>query len=165
MKAVCIVAHPDDCLIFARPFILNNKYEWTIVYLTYKESNTRSLEVSAYWNKLGVATKFLGYDDKYEDSVNNAVTFNWTQTHKLIEDLTKDADLLLTHDVDGDYGHIHHKFVHSVVDNIDIPTVFFARTSRCNIEFECEPLNLSEFPVHKETIAMFPDIHIGRYWQ
>ena len=31
IKALCVVAHPDDCVIFAKPFIDTHKqYDWNI---------------------------------------------------------------------------------------------------------------------------------------
>jgi LmbE family N-acetylglucosaminyl deacetylase len=36
MKALCLVAHPDDCVIFAYSYIYNHpEHNWTIGYLTY----------------------------------------------------------------------------------------------------------------------------------
>ena len=164
LKAVCIVAHPDDCLIFARPYILSNPYNWTIVYLTYEHDHPRAVEVANYWNRVGVKTTFLGYLDLPVDFETNTVTFDADQTLAKIKGAVVNAEILLTHDAHGDYGHIHHKFVHSVASQLEIPTVFFARTSHFNIECECTKLELDNFPIHNETLQMFPNIHLGRYY-
>ena len=61
LKALCVVAHPDDCVIFAWPFIeAHPEFEWTIVYLTYTFFDSRAKEIQSYWDKRGITTTFLG---------------------------------------------------------------------------------------------------------
>jgi LmbE family N-acetylglucosaminyl deacetylase len=80
LKALCVVAHPDDCVIFARPFIEQySKFEWTILYLTYTSYDSRAMEMTAYWRKRNVITVNLGFIDDYRDMENNLVSFNTAQ--------------------------------------------------------------------------------------
>ena len=42
MKAVALVAHPDDCIIYASAYMdAHPEYSWTIVYLTHGVAHYR----------------------------------------------------------------------------------------------------------------------------
>ena len=61
MRAVALVAHPDDCVIFAWPFMeAHPEFTWEIVYMTYRPKDARAREVTEYWNRRNIATFFLG---------------------------------------------------------------------------------------------------------
>lgn len=165
MKTLCVVAHPDDCIIFAWPFIETFYYfDWTILYLTYNEQDERAQEVKNFWKRRNVNTYFLGNIDTYLDMENNQISFDTVKATEKIIEFTKDYDIILTHDSAGDYGHIHHKFVHSCVDLTKKAKIFFAKQEESN--FECnrkEVLNLEEIPLHSEVVSGFKDSQIGRY--
>lgn len=165
VKAVAVVAHPDDCLIFARQYIdTHPMWSWSIVYLTYSSTDDRAKEIARYWNSRGVPTTFLGFVDSYLDMENNALSFSTEDAAQAIHNAV-DADVILTHNADGDYGHIHHKFVNEVVSQIDKPKVYFANATQYNIECKAtSKLNFDEFPLHQEVLQMFSDIDIGRYY-
>jgi len=115
MKALCLVAHPDDCVIFAYSYIYNHpEMSWTICYLTYTE-----------------------------------------QAEREIKSIIEPYDLVLTHDEHGDYGHLHHVFVHACAK--DHPgLVTFAKPGQ-GTEYTV-PLNaytLDEFPQHRDVVAGF----------
>jgi LmbE family N-acetylglucosaminyl deacetylase len=160
MKAKAVVAHPDDCVIFAWPFIeAHPQFEWEIVYLTYHDTDPRAKEVRAYWDKRNIPTKFLGFQDDYEDQLTQRLNF-WHGIHAEYEirEACEDAELILTHNADGDYGHIHHKFVHSALELIDIPKVYFASTFNYNTKYVVNTsVNTSELPLHKEVVEGFQD--------
>lgn len=161
MKAVALVAHPDDCVIFARPFIDANKdFDWTIVYLTYSYDDFRSREISKYWNSRNVSTRFLGFIDDYRDMELNEISFSIELAKQQIIKNVDGADIILTHGVDGEYGHIHHKFVNTVADSIDIPKVYFSNSGE---EYVSQALDLEEFPLHRKVIEGFKNRDIGRY--
>jgi LmbE family N-acetylglucosaminyl deacetylase len=166
LKALCAVAHPDDCIIFAWPFIeYAKKFDWTILYLTYSEQDSRAQEVKKFWNNRNIPTKFLGHVDTYKDMESNNLSFDVLTASWQIAGYVKDYDLLLTHDSHGDYGHIHHKFVHDRVIESTKPKVYFANQQEQN--FECRrktPLNLDDLPLHREVISEFDDVETGRYF-
>jgi LmbE family N-acetylglucosaminyl deacetylase len=163
MKAQVLVAHPDDCVIFARPFVdAHPDYEWSIVYLTYDYDDIRSMEISGYWNSRNIPTKFLGFIDDYKDIENNELSFSAELAESAIKQVV-DADLILTHFEDGDYGHIHHKFVNTVANKIDVPKVYFASTFNYTDEYVTTPLDLDQFPLHRTVIEGFKDRDTGRY--
>ena len=77
MKAMVMVAHPDDCVIFAYSFMHQyRQLDWTVCYLTYTESDARGHEFAEFWQRRGVATKFLGYVDDYRDIEANKISFD-----------------------------------------------------------------------------------------
>lgn len=163
MRAQVLVAHPDDCVIFARPFVdTHPEYEWSIVYLTYDYDDLRALEISRYWNSRNIPTKFLGFIDDYRDIENSELSFSAELAESAIKHAV-DADLILTHFEDGDYGHIHHKFVNTVANKIDIPKVYFASTFNYTDEYVTTPLDLDQFPLHRKVIEGFKDRDTGRY--
>lgn len=166
VNAICVVAHPDDCVIFARPFIENYcYYQWTILYLTYCESDSRAQEVAEYWNAQGIKTLFLGFVDDYRDIENKKISFNEDLAKEQIINISKQFDLILTHHQDGEYGHIHHKFVHSCVAGINsLATFYFSPMETAELVFSARStLNLDQFPLHRDVISEFNNIDTGYY--
>lgn len=165
INALCVVAHPDDCVIFAKPFIEQHpQFKWTILYLTYTEYDPRAREMTAYWRKRNVITVNLGFVDDYKDIENNCVSFNSTQAVREISNISSRYDLVLTHNADGDYGHIHHKFVNGAVQSVPKPKVYFANSQHQNMECRAiSDVGLDELPLHRDVISEFENINIGRY--
>lgn len=166
MKAYCAVAHPDDCVIFARPYIdAHPEHNWTIVYLTYMPTDPRAKEVAAYWNARGIKTEFLGFTDDYKDQQTQALNF-WHGIHadNELREACKDAELILTHNEDGDYGHIHHKVVNGAFKLVDTKKVYFASTFNYNVRYMATgELLLDQFPLHRDVIEQFSNINCGLY--
>lgn len=166
VNAYCVVAHPDDCLIFARPYIDHHpEYNWTIVYLTYHASDDRAKEMISYWSKRGVDTHFLGFTDHYQDNETKEFNF-WDPLHAehIIRHACEWADLILTHNADGDYGHIHHSLVHGALCQLDKEQVYFASTFNYNTKYIAKGnLSLNEFPLHRDVLEQFNDINCGLY--
>jgi hypothetical protein len=165
MRAGVIVAHPDDCVIFAWPLMRKLKQlDWTIIYLTYTEAEPRAQEIKRFWDRHEVKTIFLGYVDDYRDIESGNLSFDAESARLDIQDHCRDFDLLLTHNQDGDYGHPHHKFVNMCVIPCPIPKIYFASTFNNNLEIECkEQYDSSCLPLHQEVIEGFVDRFIGRY--
>lgn len=167
MKALCVVAHPDDCVIFAWPFIeQHHTLEWSILYLTYQEGdNFRADEIKAFWNKRSVPVEFLGYVDDYRDMESGNFSFDVGTALLDIMDRCGKNDIILTHAQDGDYGHLHHKFVHNCVIASAKPAVFFASDQDTNLTcVRVEPLDLSEIPLHADVVKDFQNVEIGNYY-
>ena len=166
LKAICVVAHPDDCVIFARPFIERySEFEWTILYLTYSSYDPRAMEMTAYWQRRNVSTVNLGFADDYRDMENNLISFDAAQAQKEIFNISSKYDLVLTHNWDGDYGHIHHTFVSNSVHPVLKPKVYFAKYEQSNMECcAVDDINLTELPLHREVVSGFENINVGRYF-
>jgi hypothetical protein len=165
MKALCMVAHPDDCVIFAHHFIHTHHYDWTIAYLTYDTDSERARELATFWSQRSVPTIFLGCPDQWADTVEQVLHFDVADYQQRIHNLVNQYQLILTHNHYGEYGHIHHKFVHQTVSDTPVPQIYFASDYDCNLELTVTPLpyQLSELPLHQEVLAGIHDLTTARY--
>lgn len=167
MKALCLVAHPDDCVIFGYSYIHNHpEMDWAICYLTYCEWDPRGRELRDFWHKRGIACIFLGYKDDYRDIENKQISFNQDQARGEIGNIIKAYDLVLTHNQLGEYGHLHHVFVHDCAK--DHPgLVTFADLDSGTVTYIVPPgtYDPAELPQHGDVIkTFFPDgIHRNNY--
>ena len=165
MKALCVVAHPDDCIIFAWPFIEQHpKFDWSIVYMTYQECDDRAQEVKTFWNKRDIPVEFLGHTDDYRDMEAGTLSFDEGSALLSIMDRCSKSDIILTHSQDGDYGHIHHKFVHNCVIASGQPAVFFANEQDTTLTcIRVEQLDFAEIPLHVDVVGDFQNLETGNY--
>ena len=167
MKATVMVAHPDDCVIFAYSFM--NHYPqlvWTVCYLTYTEQDVRGREFANFWRQRGVSTKFLGYVDDYRDIEAKEISFDTKAAAKDIKEAIQDQDIVLTHDHNGDYGHLHHVFVNQTVCQNHNQVVCFAGPGQGNVKYAVDPgvYSLDELPLHRDVIAGFHQhTHVNEY--
>ncbi len=156
LKAYAVVAHPDDCLIYAKCLIDNYiTFDWTIVYLTYNNTDLRAVEVSNYWLSRDIKTQFLGFFDMYHDLETEKLNY-WHKDDAIfkIQQACKQADVILTHNKFGEYGHIHHKVVHEAVSVLAQPKIYFADNSFYTDELESKfDLSLNEFPLHHDVLV------------
>lgn len=166
MKALTMVAHPDDCVIFAYSYMYNHpEYEWTICYLTYCDWQPRAQEFRQFWNRRNIPTIFLGYRDDHRDIENKKISFDEAQAGKEIRGIIQNYDLVLTHDENGDYGHIHHIFVNRAT--ADHPhRVTFAGPGQGTVKYTVDSgaYSLDELPLHCDIVASFHgSAHINEY--
>ena len=158
MKALCLVAHPDDCVIFAYSYIHNHpEHVWTIGYLTYTEHDPRGAEMSAFWRRRGIDTIFLGFEDHWHDQEQQQLTC-WDLSYAEVKcwNLAKDYDLVLTHDQHGDYGHIHHRVVHDSVErHHNLVTFAPNEQGTITVSIPAGTYSLNELPQHGAIIAGF----------
>lgn len=157
MKALCLVAHPDDCVIFGLSYIHNHpEHDWTIGYLTYTATDPRGSEMAAFWQRRGIGTVFLGFEDHWHDNEQKQFTC-WTEesAERACWNLARQYDLVLTHDEAGDYGHIHHVLVHQAV-KWHPRLVTFARPGQgVTYSVSTTAYSLDELPLHGNIIAGF----------
>lgn len=167
MNVVIAVAHPDDCVIFAWP-IVNYKPEWTweIVYLTYNATDSRAKEAQAFWHQYNIPTTFLGFEDHYRDLEQKKITtFDEVYANFKMQTALTYADLVVTHNPNGDYGHPHHILVSNAVTASGNPFIYFAGTDNFDLEITGQPqFDTAQWPLHREVIEGFRDRHIGRYY-
>lgn len=167
MKAVLAVAHPDDCVIFGWPIVkAHPEWDWKIVYLTYTRDDPRGREAARFWDKQNIPTVFLGFEDHYRDLEQGYIsTFDTKLASGILKNNLVNTDVIVTHNADGDYGHIHHKFVNNVADEMDAPKIYFAGHENNNLEIKDQPtFDISQWPLHEDVIVGFEDRAIGRYY-
>lgn len=109
-----IVAHPDDESIFAGNELLHEDY--VVIYLTNGTNQTRRREFQRAMQETGDVGIILNYPDK-----TNGERDNWDGVRDAIrEELAdylsaKEWKKIVTHNPDGEYGHIHHKMTNQIV--------------------------------------------------
>lgn len=157
MKALVLVAHPDDCVIFASGYMdAHPEYDWTITYLTHWRFHKRGREIAKYWRKRGIKTKFLGFKDHGRDlGLKGLFTWSEKEALRVLRRSAQGYDLILTHNENGEYGHPHHCVINKAVSDINVSKVYFSLDDR-DLAF---PVNiaLDELPRHKESI----EIHVS----
>ena len=167
MKAMAMVAHPDDCVIFAYSFINHYpQFDWTICYLTRTKNDPRGSEFASFWSRRNIKTKFLGFNDSWESVKNGKLGFDPVTATIAIKETIKDQHLILTHDHRGDYGHVHHKFICDVVSDHHTHMVTFAGIGQGNVKYfiDTHLYNLDEFPLHKDVVFGFHStVHTNEY--
>jgi len=163
VKALVAVAHPDDCVIFASAYMdAHPDYEWSIVYLTQHWWNKRAREISRYWRKRGIKTKFLGFKDHGRD-LGSLSLKTWAEDDAIraIRKVAIHYDFILTHNEEGEYGHPHHQVVHKAVKDFNVPKAYFSLDETP----EQYPINISlaELPRHAESILIHARNGIAYY--
>jgi LmbE family N-acetylglucosaminyl deacetylase len=166
MKAMAVVAHPDDCVIFAMGYMLNHaEYSWTVCYLTYTESHKRGQEFTKFWSRRGVAVKFLGYPDQWNLVENCPGHIDDEPAISDIQSVIANQDLVLTHAEDGDYGHPHHILVNRATQQHPHRVTFAAPgTGTVKYTVPADAYSLDELPLHRDVIAGFhSNKHVNEY--
>lgn len=109
-----IIAHPDDDMLWGGAELINKDY--LVVCITCGSSERRVKEFEAVMSETNDKYVMLGYPDK-----TNGERDNWdTVRDGIIDDVEaiyalKDWKMVLTHNPEGEYGHIHHKMTDAIV--------------------------------------------------
>jgi len=112
-----IVAHPDDEVLWGGAHLLREKY--LVVCITCGQNITRVNEFKKTMDKIDTPYIMLGYPDKILN-----IRSNWTdEKDNIYDDLNEIMSLknwkkIVTHNKNGEYGHIHHIMTHEIVLNI-----------------------------------------------
>lgn len=157
MKALCLVAHPDDCVIFGYSYIHNHpELAWNIGYLTYTADSERGAELAAFWQRRNIPSVFLGFVDDYHDQEQQQL-LHWSSANAAAKcaELAAQYDLVLTHDEHGDYGHIHHQVVHDAVKHHSNLITFAKPGQGTTYTVPPGTYTLDELPMHGEIVAGF----------
>lgn len=109
-----IVAHPDDELLWGGAHLIRDNY--LVVCVTCGPNVIRVNEFVRVMNATNDKYIMLGYPDK-----TNGERDNWDDHRdKIYKDLEsiiqlKEWDMIVTHNPEGEYGHIHHKMTSALV--------------------------------------------------
>lgn len=113
-KKLMIVAHPDDETLWGGAHLLEDDY--LVVCITCGLNKTRRIEFEKVMKETDDQYVMLGYPDKVL-----GIRSDWKEEkNQIYNDLKqiielKDWELIVTHNKDGEYGHIHHKKTHNIV--------------------------------------------------
>lgn len=125
IEKLMIVAHPDDEMLWGGTELLKDDY--LVVCVTCGSDNRRVKEFETVMNRTKDAFVMLGYPDK-----TNGERDNWdTVRDAIIEDIEniyklKNWKEVVTHNPEGEYGHIHHKMTNTIVtDAVDHDRLYY----------------------------------------
>ena len=158
MKALMMVAHPDDCIIFGLGIIHHRRsWDWTIAYLTYTADSARGKEISKFWHKRNVKTHWMGFSDDYRDIENNKISFDCVAAELSIASLARDYFVVVTHDKHGDYGHLHHRFVNQCVTQHHGNVITFSPLNKGTVSIDVpdDLYSVDEIPIHYTSVGEF----------
>lgn len=117
IDSIMIVAHPDDEILWGGSHLIDGNY--LVVCITAGNNITRAVELENAMEATGDKYIMLGYLDKVLNKRSS-----WKYSYDDIqEDLTeilslKQWDKIVTHNPEGEYGHIHHIKTNKIVTNI-----------------------------------------------
>jgi len=153
MKALVLVAHPDDCVIWAKAYMdAHPNHGWTITYLTHWRFHKRGREIACYWRKRNVPVRFLGFKDHGRDlGTNSLITWPEEEAIRVLQRATEDYDLLLTHGADGEYGHPHHRVVHQAVKDMPFVKKIYFSNKPTDTAYPVV-IETDELPRHRDAI-------------
>lgn len=115
MKALMIVAHPDDEIIWAGGLILQNPdWEWTVFSLCRADDPDRAPKFEKVCKNLNAQAIITNLDDKSpqplsKESIKEVILEKISQ---------KKYEKIFTHGSNGEYGHIRHIEIHRVVKEL-----------------------------------------------
>lgn len=114
-RALAVVSHPDDETIFIGGTLLSHpEYHWQILCVTYEQASQRAEEamaaISCYRaDGLQIGIRFLEHvDDNHSESGGIDIT----RLREQLSEWATWADLVVTHNEEGEYGHAAHRAVH-----------------------------------------------------
>jgi len=113
--ALLVVAHPDDeVLWFGGTLRLHQDLAWTVASVTYDVDTPRGQDFLAVSAEMRVQGMLLGLEDTYGGLLDEV------QLEAALRRLLKQRPwrVVLTHNVQGEYGHPHHRQVSRIVRQI-----------------------------------------------
>lgn len=160
-EKVMIVAHPDDEILWGGAHLLEDNY--LVVCVTCKDDSKRAVEFTKAMKATNDKFIMLGYPDK-----TNGERDNW-QLHKqkISNDLQKiielkDWHVIVTHNPEGEYGHIHHKIINELVTDVSKTKGnlyyfgrYYTKKTIINHYNELSPINDTYSNRKKQIIGMY----------
>lgn len=117
IEKLMIVAHPDDEILWGGTELLKDNY--LVVCVTCGSDSRRVKEFETVMGETNDAYVMLGYPDKTKGERDN-----WDSVREeIIEDIENIYKLkkwkeVVTHNPEGEYGHIHHKMTNGIVTDL-----------------------------------------------
>lgn len=115
--SLMIVAHPDDETIWGGSHLINGNY--TVLCITNGNNKKRKKEFMKVMEKTHSKGIILSFPDKTKGKRDNWKSCKKDIQREIQKEIdSKDWDKIVTHNPDGEYGHIHHKKVSKYVTMI-----------------------------------------------
>jgi len=115
IKALCVIAHPDDETIWMGGFILKHRYwDWFILCLCRKGDSDREPKFKKVCSYYGARCII----DNLDDEKLNPINIKEIEKRILKNLKKKNFDFIFTHGKNGEYGHIRHKEIHLAIKNL-----------------------------------------------
>lgn len=112
INKVIFIAHPDDEILSMGNFIIKNSENMLVVSFTNGGNITRLNEFKSAMNALNIQYQMWNFVD--------AIDYKWNEKKvlkkiKKILALKEEWKMVITHNMEGDYGHFQHKEVSRLV--------------------------------------------------
>lgn len=160
VENLMIVAHPDDELLWGGSHLISDDY--LVVCVTCGGVPERVNEFVKVMHETNDKYIMLGYPDK-----TNGERDNWdshrNNIYKNLKEIInlKDWNMIVTHNPDGEYGHIHHKMTSSLVtsavttDNLYYFGVYHSKKAIINYYDEMAPISDSNLAQKRKIISKY----------
>ena len=163
-KKLMIVAHPDDEVLWGGGHLMSGDY--LVVCITNGRDETRAKEFADVAKASNNDCIILKHPDKVAGKRDN-----WSKVKsKILKDIEsimtyKKWDEIVTHNSNGEYGHVHHQTLHSLVteiydrDNIDSELYCFGKYYRKSkidsVKDKLVPLSEEEYEFKKKLADIY----------
>jgi LmbE family N-acetylglucosaminyl deacetylase len=138
MKALAVVAHPDDETIFFGGYLLKHPhYEWTIVSVTYTADSARGTEFLEACSRYRAKGILLGH----KDGLNHEIEGLEADLENL---KVQNFDLIFSHNEQGEYGHFQHQLVHRAVKSVFPFAYAFGYNSQADLQIQLNTFELGK---------------------
>jgi hypothetical protein len=154
ISKLMIVSHPVDDYIWGGAHLINDDY--LVVCITCGVTRNRVIEFRKAMNKTNDRYIMLGYPDTKDGQIDNwdsVYSDIYSDLKKIIE--YKDWKEIITHNPDGEYGHIQHKMTSKIVSDIankDILYYFGKYYSNNEIPLDLTKISDEDYKVKVEEL-------------
>lgn len=165
INAAIIVAHPDDETIFCGGTLLNYpKWNWHIVCLTWNivddPRGTQFQRAMDMYKSYGVNISSFQCMGKIDQSLSQGENQNWKIS---ISNLNLSPTIVLTHNVEGEYGHPHHKAVNRICNELFANVWEFICPGATNVAPQPFKANIATIPLSRDVLNKKVEVYNRSY--
>lgn len=148
-----VIAHPDDEIIFGWPILQDSGIKKKILCCSSDLNNPerawckhRKMSLFEVGQKTNSTTMCLDYNSEFYRFETRQETLSKMMRHvEMSIEAMKPFDYIFTHNYWGEYGHIDHIIINSVIINSSYPTIISDMFIKSNwVPFETKPVRYSK---------------------